>query len=370
VIKYLGSKRRLVPALSAIAEASGARTALDLFTGTTRVAQAFKSCGIDVTAVDSARYAATFARCYVETDGETIDHAELAQVIEHLNGLPSEPGYVTEVFARTARYLQPHNAARVDAIRDAIDLEWRGHPYEPILLTSLVEAADRVDSTTGVQMAYVKQWAPRSEQSLHLRVPDLLAGGGHAIHGEACEVASGGGHFDLAYLDPPYNQHRYTANYHVWETLVAWDAPAHYGVACKREELRDPSTRSVFNSRRTMPTALHQVIDDLDADLLVVSCSNEGWVGIDELRAWCERRGHVEVIAFDSRRYVGAQIGVFNPQGERVGEVSHLHNVEYLVLSGERALVAAAVQSSSELTSASTSAIGSAAAAVAAARSG
>ena len=38
VIKYLGSKRRLVPALAALAGASGARTALDLFCGTTRVA--------------------------------------------------------------------------------------------------------------------------------------------------------------------------------------------------------------------------------------------------------------------------------------------------------------------------------------------
>jgi adenine-specific DNA-methyltransferase len=358
VIKYLGSKRRLVPALTAIAASSGARTALDLFTGTTRVAQAFKTLGIEVTAVDSARYAAAFARCYIASDADTIDDDELADVIDALNALQPEPGYVTEVFAGKARYLQPHNAARIDAIRDSIDRDWRGHPFEPILLTSLVEAADRVDSTTGVQMAFVKQWAPRSVQSLRLRVPALLAGRGHAVHGDACEVAASGTQFDLAYLDPPYNQHRYTANYHVWETLVAWDAPAHYGVACKRDELRDPATRSVFNSRRTMPSALHEVIDDVCADLLVVSCSNEGWVGIEELSAWCEGRGHVEVIAFDSRRYVGAQIGVFNPQGERVGEVSHLHNVEYLVLSGDRSLVRRAAQSSSELTSASTSANG------------
>ena len=46
MIKYLGSKRRLVPVLSRICSASGARTALDLFTGTTRVAQAFKSQGV------------------------------------------------------------------------------------------------------------------------------------------------------------------------------------------------------------------------------------------------------------------------------------------------------------------------------------
>ncbi|MGP0032372.1 MAG: DNA adenine methylase, partial [Acidimicrobiales bacterium] len=53
MIKYLGSKRRLVPVLSAICAASGARTAVDLFTGTTRVAQAFKAQGLDVTALDS-----------------------------------------------------------------------------------------------------------------------------------------------------------------------------------------------------------------------------------------------------------------------------------------------------------------------------
>jgi len=88
-----------------------------------------------------------------------------------------------------------------------------------------------------------------------------------------------------------------------------------------------------------MPAALRQAIDALDARLLVVSCSNEGWVTVDELREWCASRGHTEVLGFDSRRYVGAQIGVFNPQGDRVGEPTHLHNVEFLVLCGERTLV-------------------------------
>ena len=55
MIKYLGSKRRLVPVLAQICAASGARTALDLFTGTTRVAQAFKVQGVHVTAVDVRR---------------------------------------------------------------------------------------------------------------------------------------------------------------------------------------------------------------------------------------------------------------------------------------------------------------------------
>ncbi len=248
MIKYIGSKRRLVPVLARICRASGARTALDLFTGTTRVAQAFKAQGVHVTAVDSARYAHTFARTYIETDATATDAGTLQAAVTHLNAIPGKPGYVTETFSRQARFFQPHNAARIDAVRDAIDSEYAGSPLFSLLLTSLIEAADRVDSTTGVQMAYVKQWAPRSAKPLELRVPELLAGPGRAIQGDAVALtsasaststsasgsASGLGSFDLAYLDPPYNQHRYFTNYHVWETLVAWDAPEAYGVARKR----------------------------------------------------------------------------------------------------------------------------------------
>ena len=54
---------------------------------------------------------------------------------------------------------------------------------------------------------------------------------------------------DLMYLDPPYNQHRYFTNYHIWETLVRWDAPEHYGIACKRIDSRDDATKSVFNAQ-------------------------------------------------------------------------------------------------------------------------
>jgi len=260
VIKYLGSKRRLIPVLSRICAASGARTALDLFTGTTRVAQAFKGQGVHVTALDSARYAHVFAQTYIQADAAATDVGALDAAVAHLNSVPGKPGYVHDTFSREARFFQPFNAARIDAVRDAIASEYAGSPLFPMLLTSLIEAADRVDSTTGVQMAYVKQWAPRSARPLELRVPELLAGPGRALLGDALEVAPTLGPVDLAYLDPPYNQHRYFTNYHVWETLVAWDAPTAYGVARKRIDARDPSTRSAFNSKRTMPDALRSVV--------------------------------------------------------------------------------------------------------------
>ena len=125
-----------------------------------------QGAGAHVTAVDTARYAHVFARCYIETDARSVDSARAGAVLAGLDGLPGRPGYVTEVFCRQSRFFQPDNGARIDAIRDAIARDWAGSPIEPILLTSLIEAADRVDSTTGVQMAYVKQWADRSKQPL------------------------------------------------------------------------------------------------------------------------------------------------------------------------------------------------------------
>ena len=336
MIKYLGSKRRLVPTLTELFERSGARTALDLFTGTTRVAQAFKQAGGEVTAVDSARYAEVFARTWIETDADEIDLADLTDEIARLDALPGEAGYVTNTFCEQSRFFQPFNGERIDAIRQAIADDHAGTALEPILLTSLLLAADKVDSTTGVQMAYVKQWAPRSAKPLRMQVPELLPGGGRAVRGDATELAEQLGPFDLAYLDPPYNQHRYFTNYHVWETLVAWDEPEHYGVACKRVDARDEATKSVFNRKREMPDALARTIAAVDAEVVVVSYNDESWVELDELLDMCAGRGYVTALAFDSKRYVGAQIGIHNPAGERVGEVGRTRNLEYLVLAGPR----------------------------------
>lgn len=336
MIKYLGSKRRLVPALTSMYRASNAATVLDLFTGTTRVAQAFKQCGARVTTVDTATYSEVLARCYIETDRSSIDMDELRQVILSLDATPGKPGYFTETFCVKSRFFQPQNGERVDAIRDRIESEFRESPLYPILLTSLMEAADRVDSTTGVHMAYVKKWADRAFNRMELRVPELLDGPGTAIRADAREAVKSLGPFDLAYLDPPYNQHRYFTNYHIWETLVRWDAPPHYGVACKRLDSRSDETKSVFNMRREMAPALAEVVRGVQADVVILSYNNEAWVSLQELREAMSVHGHVEPLAFDSKRYVGAQIGIYNPQGQKVGKVSHLRNLEYVLVAGDR----------------------------------
>src|SRR6185503_395914 len=150
----------------------------------------------------------------------------LREQLAHLAALPGSDGYVTRTFSRQARYFHPDNGRRIDAIRDEIERLGPGRLERGVLLTSLLEAADRVDSTVGVQMAYLKRWAPRASNPLQLREPVAVPGpAGTPRMGDANRLASELGDVELAYLDPPYNQHSYAGNYHVWETIVRNDAP-------------------------------------------------------------------------------------------------------------------------------------------------
>jgi adenine-specific DNA-methyltransferase len=337
MIKYIGSKRLLVPRIVGTVRAfADARTVLDLFSGTARVGHALKSAGLFVIANDHNAYAHVLARCYVQADSARISD-QAARAIRELAALPSRPGYFTQTFCERSRFFHPKNGARIDAIREDIDRRVREEGIDPdmeaVLLTSLMEAADRVDSTTGLQMAYLKSWAPRALNDLELRLPQILAGSGRAIRVDAREAARQV-ECDVAYIDPPYNQHSYLGNYHIWETLVRWDKPEVYGTACKRIDCR--TYRNDFNSKPRIREAVRDVISSVRAKHLLVSFNNEGYVEREEIEEMLRERGHVRVIEVDFKRYVGAQIGIYNPAGDKVGKISHLRNTEYLFVVSEK----------------------------------
>ncbi len=336
MIKFIGSKRALLPWILAVVDtvdrAAGVRRVLDPFSGTARVGHALKRAGYQVTAGDVTAYAHVIATALVEADARDYPESLLRPVLEELGRADGPEGYFTRTFCREARYFHPDNGRRIEAVRRAIPGAAGGdRVLEAILLCSLLLAADRVDSTTGVQMAYLKSWAPRASNPLELRVPPLVEGSGRALRVDARDLIREA-EADLAYLDPPYNQHCHLGNYHVWETLVLDDEPEAYGVARKRVDCRE--RKSPFNLKTRAPAAMVELLDGVSAPHVVLSYSDEGTFGIDqmeeELRA---RRGLVTRLERGHERYVGARIGIYNPSGERVGKVSHTRNREFLLVA-------------------------------------
>ncbi|MBL0969355.1 MAG: DNA adenine methylase [Brevundimonas sp.] len=344
MIKYIGSKRALLGHVTAAISASlpEGGTVCDLFSGSARVGHALKKQGFRVWSNDHNAYAHTLATAYVQADRERW-HDRAEAVLAELRTVKPEAGWFTQAYCEDARFFHPDNGAVIDAMRDRIAALSLEPELEAIALVSLMEAADRVDSTAGLQMAYMKSWASRALKPLELRMPDILPGvaGGpcKATHADAVEIAPQI-EADLVYLDPPYNQHSYLGNYHCWESLVLWDKPETYGVANKRIDVK--TRKSAFNSRPGIAPALEAVIAGLKAPNLVVSFNDEGYLSRDQLVAMLSGRGDVQVIEIQRPRYVGARIGIHNPKGEKVGAVGRLRNVEYLFVVGEQRVTLAA----------------------------
>ena len=274
MVKYIGSKRLLVPAIVDISQRLPVASVCDLFAGTTRVGQGLRRAGLAVHSNDLATYSEVLGTAYIAAD-ETVDRARIRELLGHLSALPGEHGYFTETFCVRSRFFQPQNGMRVDAIRNEIDRLTLGTVERALLITSLMEAADRVDSTCGLQMAERQAVVQTLVNPLTLREPAAIAGQPGTVDPDRRRCARPElTDLDCTYLDPPYNQHSYFSNYHVWETLVRWDAPAHYGVACKREDCR--TSKSAYNRRRPRGTR-SSLIADLPTPWLIVSFSDEGF---------------------------------------------------------------------------------------------
>jgi adenine-specific DNA-methyltransferase len=340
LIKYLGSKRGLLPQiLRAVGAAAGEGAVVtDLFSGSARVGHALKAAGWRVVANDELRFAGTLARGLVQADAERWS-VRAARVLTDFSHLPPAPGWFTATYAVEARFLHPANAARIEAIREAIARLDPEPELAAILLTALLQAADRVDSSPGHQMAFMRDLAPRALKPLELRLPELLprpaSGPCLAVSGDALALAAGLD-CDVAYLDPPYDQHAYLSNYHMWETLVRWDQPEVYGRARKRLECR--THRSPFNSRGAIAPAFARLVEALRAPTLVVSFGAEGFLERAALERMLAGRGFLHVLEVPHRRYAGTRLGIHNGRGEKVGIPGPAATMERIYVASDRLL--------------------------------
>lgn len=169
MIKYLGSKRLLIPEIVKIIKKENIETAIDLFSGTSRVGHALQNEGIKVFSNDMNVYAYTIAQTYVQADPDSESSKRAEEIIKELNCISpkTEPGWFTKAYCIDSNFFQEKNGLKIEAIREKIEeIKDLSGETKAILLTSLIEAADRIDSTCGIQMAYLKNWAKRSYNDL------------------------------------------------------------------------------------------------------------------------------------------------------------------------------------------------------------
>lgn len=323
-IKYAGSKKKIIPhIIQTIKELDGIKSVLDGFSGSTRVSQAFAQLGYNTTANDISVWSEVFATCYLKSEKTNSFYAE---IIDYLNNLKGIDGWFTENYgadeATRKKPFQRKNTQKLDAIREGIDrinLDWED---KCVILTSLMLALDKVDSTLGHYAAYLNQWSPRSYNDLTLKLPKRfpIVSENSVIRSDIFETIPQN-EYDLAYLDPPYGSNndkmppsrvRYSAYYHLWTTVVLNDKPILFGKANRREDTRDMRAASIFeefrqdkNGHFIAMQALKKLIQETRARYILLSYSSGGRATKEELHQIMTETGKLlKIIEIDYQKNV------------------------------------------------------------------
>ena len=101
---------------------------------------------------------------------------------------------------------------------------------------------------------------------------------------------------DIAYIDPPYNQHPYGSNYFMLNLLVHYERPAKVS---RVSGIPVDWQRSGYNVRAKSLPLLRQLFDTLDARFLLVSFNDDGFIRPEDMQATLRRLGAVQT--FETR---------------------------------------------------------------------
>ncbi|MBN8217527.1 MAG: DNA adenine methylase [Spirochaetes bacterium] len=354
---YIGNKRRLLPliaeAIRTVEEEGSVpvdRRGLfvDYFSGTGVVARLARSLGFSVHANDWEDYSKALNEAflgYQESDLNVFaDEGGIDRVLGDLNRLGDyrpEDAYLSEFYCpaddtkpdieKERLFYTRANGIRLDNIRAEIDRRYpEGEGAETakkrkiLLALLLVEASNRAN-TSGVFKGFHQGFGGLGADALgrilhpvtltRPRLPENASPGSVtrldalALAGQIEEEA------EIAYLDPPYNQHQYGSNYHLLNTVVRNDRPPVEKSFWKDGKKTDKSairkdwteTKSRFCSKATALADFRALVARIRAKYILVSYSTDGLIPVEAMAEILATRGKVRLVTAAYVRFRGGR---------------------------------------------------------------
>ncbi|MFM1768411.1 MAG: hypothetical protein RJA22_940 [Verrucomicrobiota bacterium] len=334
ILTYLGNKRALLPFLGDALAVIKARLGrprlrcLDLFSGSGIVARYLKRHAELLLANDLEAYSRTCNQCYL-ANASYVDFPALQDLANHLRQRlrrQLRPGFLAELYAPAdPRRIQPgercfytrRNAMFLDTARQ--EIARLPAPLQPFLLAPLLARASIHANTAGVFKGFYKNARglgqfggsgrdalPRILGNIDLDLPVLSRFEcDHAVHQEdANTLVRRLPDLDLAYLDPPYNQHPYGSNYFMLNLLVEYRRPERLS---RTSGIPADWRRSPYNRRAEAEPALLDLVDHCPARFILLSYNSEGFLPQPRLVAALRRRGRLQVLQRPYQAFRGSR---------------------------------------------------------------
>lgn len=356
IIAYIGNKRKLLKLIYKAIETTGIDIKpgikfLDVFSGSGVVSRFAKMLNFEVFTNDWETYSKVINSAYLSINKRDISslfgsEQNFKQLLAKINNLPDpeeDEQYIAKYYApkendinkvnyKTERlFYTRKNALTIDKIRNFIEKTYPSSSKSDdvkkirnLLIAQLVYEAATHTNTSGVFKACHKEFGGHGKDALTriltpiaLHEPVLIDSDYecHVFQQDANKLVEELEGIDIAYLDPPYNQHQYGSNYHMLNTIAKWDKIPVPLEMNANGELKEKAgirhdwvnTRSSYCYRTEAEIAFKDLINKLDAHYILISYSTDGIIPFDIMREICMSKGKTTIVTNEYTTYRGGK---------------------------------------------------------------
>jgi adenine-specific DNA-methyltransferase len=325
LITYIGNKRTL---LDFIGRGVGKvqkklnknkLSTFDVFSGSGIVARYFKQFSELLIANDLEKYSALINQCYLSNRDE-LPLAELRScydtIIDALSRKRLGGGIISDLYAPKDEahirgndrvFYTIRNARYIDTARRLIGR--LPESLQKYFLAPLLSEASIHANTAGVFKGFYKnretgigQFGGKNRDALSritgniaLPFPIFSSFSAHVqvYNGDANRIVKELPELDLAYLDPPYNQHPYGSNYFMLNLILDYRRPERIS---RISGIPEDWNRSDYNREKSALRALEELTAAVRAKFLLISFNSEGFITLAEMKKMLRKNGKVEVL--------------------------------------------------------------------------
>lgn len=336
IITYIGNKRSLIGNIEKEIEEISSElnkkklVCADLFSGSGIVSRMLKQYSKKLFVNDLENYSAVINGCYLtnEKDFPEEVYNELHSKIEGLCAKKKRAGIITENYAPKddvniqsgERVFYTHeNALLLDTYRALID-EVVPEEMKKFFLAPLITEASIHVNTSGVFKGFYKDRSTgigcfggkgknalsRIQGQVVLRKPVLSNFNceSEIFQEDAVELAGRLKNLDVAYLDPPYNQHPYGSNYFMLNLILKNKLDVDIS---RVSGITQGWNRSEFNKRARVLDAMEKIVAALDSKYVIISYNSEGFINFDEMSKMLNKYGKLKTVEIKYNTFRGSR---------------------------------------------------------------
>ena len=315
-LNYIGCKHTLFDTLLFVCKENvddmKNKTLMDLFAGTGTVGfnmlDHFKKC--EANDLEYYSYIINYAllKCnYTEN---------IKKRIEICNSLEAKEGLIYNNFSPTPTcermFFTNNNATKADTIREYLNKQLELNKIDDneyyFLLASLLVSIDKVANTSCVYGAYLKEFKKTALKDLvlkpiHTRVEINEE---NNVYNRLAETFAepDSKYYDVIYMDPPYNQRQYSANYSPLNYIAHYDKNI---VLKGKTALIENYNKSNFCKKTEVKKAFTELINGVKCNYLIISYNNEGLLSIEEFQKILLKKGLVKLYKIQYNKFKAQQ---------------------------------------------------------------